>query len=136
VEKELEEEQFRENPSIWDLNPEIQDKGNENSIWEVNLKAIDEDLREISPKRKGGSALASSDNSSPEGDIWKISVVEWVWFDQMSADDVAIAEAIAQVEKELKTEKSAEISTWYLGLAIVGGLIATKVASAWFTKNA
>ncbi len=69
MEKELEEEQFRENPSIWDLNPEIQDKGNENSIWEVNLKAIDEDLREISPKRKGGSALASSDNSSPEGDI-------------------------------------------------------------------
>jgi hypothetical protein len=51
-------------------------------------------------------------------------------------DDVAIAEAIAQVEKELKTEKSSEISTWYLGLAIVGGLIATKLASAWFTKNA
>eukprot|EP01034_Spumella_vulgaris_P021325 gene21325-27355_t len=118
VEKELEEEQFRENPSIWDLNAEIQDKaGSESSIWEVNLKAIDEDLREISPKRKGGSALASSDNSSPE-------------------DDVAIAEAIAQVEKELKKEKTAEISTWYLGLAIVGGLVATKLASAWFTKNA
>lgn len=51
------------------------------------------------------------------------------------SDDVAIAEAIAQVEKELQKEKTAENSIWYLGLVVVGGLVVSRIASSFFSKN-
>ncbi len=60
MEKELADEQFRENPSIWDLNPELPEKKADASIWEVNLKAIDEDLKDIRPKHRRGTSGADT----------------------------------------------------------------------------
>jgi hypothetical protein len=67
VEKELAEEQFRENPSIWDLNPELPVAGSssDSSIWEVNLRAIDDDLKGIKSTHRRGASGA--DNYSAEG---------------------------------------------------------------------
>ncbi len=115
VEKELEEEQFRENPSIWDLNPEIQDKKAENSIWEVNLKAIDEELKDI--KFKKGKKV-SSDNSTAEGEVHIIfSTTKFSC--AFRSDDVAISEAIAEVERELEEAASGENpSIWETNLDI------------------
>ena len=97
----------------------------------MNLKEIDEDLKEIQSRRIATPGVDGV-TPSPEGEIYfQFSATNK---SIKSPDDVAIADAIAQVEKELQKEKR-ESSIWYLGLVIAGGLIASKIAQAWFAKN-
>lgn len=96
---------------------------------DLNLKDVDEDLKDIKVSKK--PSMDNEHNSTPEGILpfFIFSVL------MLFLDDVAIAEAIAQVEKELQKEKTAENSVWYLGLIIVGGLVTSRILSSFFTKN-
>lgn len=122
---EIEEELKEKRPSLF----------NPSDMMDMDLNEIDANLKQISPTEDQFIIQSARDAASAEGTKDYV-VVSWFYFYHYfvaETDDLAIAEAIKDVEQELKkTEKSVFNPTTVVMLLIAGGIVTSKIANMFF----
>lgn len=130
---EIEEELLHERRSLFDTE----------HIMDVDLNDIDANLKQISPTEDDFIIHSARDAASAEGSWIKffLYISEFTIFcwninnNTLSyySDDLAIADAINEIESELKKEKTSLFNpTTVVMLLIAGGIVTSKLANMFF----
>lgn len=135
---EIEEELLHERRSLFDTE----------HIMDVDLNDIDANLKQISPTEDDFIIHSARDAASAEGSLIKFfylllyinvfTIFCWninnnTLYLSYYSDDLAIADAINEIESELKKEKTSLFNpTTVVMLLIAGGIVTSKLANMFF----